>query len=205
MPLVVERSFEAASDVMAGAVSHRRHRLGRSQAPAPGTANEEEVVVPLHSKRPEFTGKVLSKARVHGLIRKGLPFDEDGAFAYGSEIRDPDIRPFCTRADIDQLRIGTGGKALPSRLDIDSVDWFIVALQAQITSPQVMMTFYPLLLLFRPKSTGPGSKRWLREKDRLKRRKHGCLQCNKVFCSAMRSLQRPAPSIELRGTSYRLR
>ena len=43
MPLVVERSFETASDVMAGAVT--RHRLGRSQAPAPRTANDEEVVV----------------------------------------------------------------------------------------------------------------------------------------------------------------
>jgi len=76
MSLVVERSFETAGDVVAGAVSRRRHRLGRSQAPAPGTANEEEVVVELHAKRPELTGKALREARVHGLIGKGLPFDE---------------------------------------------------------------------------------------------------------------------------------
>jgi len=136
MSLVVERSFETAGDVVAGAVSRRRHRLGRSQAPAPGTANEEEVVIELHAKRPELTGKALSEAQVHGLIGKGLPFDEDGAFTYRSEIRNPDIGPFCARADIDQLGARTRGEALPSRLDINSVDCFIAVLHSSITIPR---------------------------------------------------------------------
>ena len=45
MPLVVKRSFETATDIMAGAIPRRRHRLGRSQAPASRTANEEEIVI----------------------------------------------------------------------------------------------------------------------------------------------------------------
>lgn len=130
MAVVVERSFKTAGDVVAGAVARRRHRLGRRQAPATGTANEEEVVVELHAKRPELTGKALSEARVHSLIGKGLPFDEDGAFTYGSEIRNPDIGPFCARANIDQLGASTRGEALPSRLHINSVNRFIAVLHS---------------------------------------------------------------------------
>jgi len=44
MPTVVKRPFKTASDIVAGAVSHRSHRLGRSQAPGSRTTNEEEVV-----------------------------------------------------------------------------------------------------------------------------------------------------------------
>ena len=73
------------------------------------------------------------RQRVHGLIGKGMPFDEDGAFTYGSEIRNPDIGPFCARADIDQLRARTRGEALPSRLDINTVDRLIAVLHAQMT------------------------------------------------------------------------
>ena len=94
MPLVVERSFEAASNIMAGAVCHCCHRLGRSQASASGTANEEEVLVHLYAERPQLIPKVFSKAWVHALIRKGLPFDENGAFAYRTEIGDPDVGRF---------------------------------------------------------------------------------------------------------------
>lgn len=141
MPLVVERSFEAASNIMAGAVSHCCHRLGRSQASASGTANEEEVLVHLYAERPQLIPKVFSKAWVHALIRKGLPFDENGAFAYRTEIRDPDIGPFCARADIYQLRARTQGETLPRRLDIDSVDYFIAVLHAQVsTSMSVPIT-----------------------------------------------------------------
>ena len=61
MPLVVERSFEAACNVMASAVSNRRHRLGRSQVPASGTANKEEVVVHLHAERPQLTSKAFTQ------------------------------------------------------------------------------------------------------------------------------------------------
>ena len=131
MPLVVEWSFEASGNVMAGAVPHRRHRLGRSQAPGSRTANEEEVIVHLHAKGPELTSKALSEARVHGLIGKGLPFHEDSPFTHSFEIRDPDIGPFCACADIDQLRARTRGEALPSRLDINSVDRLITVLHAQ--------------------------------------------------------------------------
>ena len=80
MPLVIERSFETAGNIVTGAVSRRRHRFGSSQAPAPRTTNEEEVVIQLHAERPKLAGKALSEARVHGLIGKGLPFDEDSPF-----------------------------------------------------------------------------------------------------------------------------
>ena len=80
MPVLVERTFETAGDIVAGAVSRRRHRLRRGHAPAPRTANEEEVVIELHAERPELTGEALSEERVHGLIGKGLPFDQDSPF-----------------------------------------------------------------------------------------------------------------------------
>ena len=133
MPPVVKRSFKTASDVVASAVSHRRHRLGRSQAPASRTANEEEIVIQLSAKRPKLAGKTFDKARIHGLIRKGLPFDEDSPLAYGSEIRNPDIGPFRACADVNQLRARTRDEALPSRLDINSVDRFTAVLHAQMT------------------------------------------------------------------------
>ena len=80
MPLVVERSFEPPGDVMAGAVARRRHRLGRSQAPASRTANEEERVIRLHAERLELASETLDEALIHGLIGKGLPLDEDSPF-----------------------------------------------------------------------------------------------------------------------------
>ena len=103
MPLVVERSFKTASDVVAGAVPRSRHRLGRSQAPASRTANEEEVVVQLDAKRLELARKTLGKARIHGLIGKGLPLDEDSPLADRSEVRNAYISPFRARAHIDEL------------------------------------------------------------------------------------------------------
>jgi hypothetical protein len=48
MPLVVERSFETAGNIVTGAVSRGRHRLSRSQAPAPRTANEEVLQGEVH-------------------------------------------------------------------------------------------------------------------------------------------------------------
>ena len=129
MPLVVERSFKSTSDVVAGAVSQRRHRLGRCQAPAARTANEEEVVVQLHAKRLELARKTLDEARIHGPIGKGLPLDEDSPFADGAEVGMP------AGAHIDELRALTRGEALPSRLDINSVDRFIAVLHAQMTIP----------------------------------------------------------------------
>ena len=136
VPIVVEWTFKTAGDVMTGPIARLGHRLGRSQAPTSRTANEEEIVIQLSAKRPKLAGKTFDKARIHGLIRKGLPFDEDGAFTYGSEIRNPDIGPFCARADIDQLGARTRGEALPSRLDINSVDCFIAVLHSSITIPR---------------------------------------------------------------------
>ena len=101
VPFVVERSFETASDIMTGPITRHRHRLSCSQAPASRTANEEEIIIQLSSKRLKLTGKALYKARIHGLIGKCLPFDEDSPLAYGSEIRHPDIGPFCARANVN--------------------------------------------------------------------------------------------------------
>jgi hypothetical protein len=132
LPIVVERTFKTAGDVVTGPIARLRHRLGRSQAPASRTANEEEIVIQLSAKRPKLAGKTLHKARIHGLIRKGLPFDEDSPLAYGFEIRNPDIGPFRACADVNQLRARTRDEALPSRVDIDSVDWFSGVLHAQM-------------------------------------------------------------------------
>ena len=74
-----------------------------------------------------------SRIWIHGLIRKGLPFDEDSPLAYGSEIRNPDIGPFRACADVNQLRARTRDEAFPSRLDINSVDRFTAVLHAQMT------------------------------------------------------------------------
>ena len=83
MPFVVKRPLETASNVMTGSIARLRHRLGCSQAPASRTANEEEIVIHLSPKRLKLSGKTLRKARIHGLIGKGLPFDEDSPLAYG--------------------------------------------------------------------------------------------------------------------------
>jgi hypothetical protein len=80
MPQVVERPFETAGDIVTGAVSLRRYRFGSSEAPAPRTTNEEEVVIELHAERSKLAGKSLSEARGHGLIGEGLPFDQDSPF-----------------------------------------------------------------------------------------------------------------------------
>ena len=135
MSFVVERPFETASEVMTGPIARLRHRLGRSQAPASRTADEEKIVIQLSPKHLKLTGKTLHKARIHGLIRKGLPFDEHSPFAYGSEIRNPDIGPFRAGADVNQLRARTRDEALPSCLDINSVDRPIAVLNAQMTIP----------------------------------------------------------------------
>ena len=107
MPLVVKRSFKTAADIVAGAISHRRHRLGRSQAPASRTANEEEIVIQPDAKRLEFSSEALGEARVHGLIGKGLPLYKDSPFAGRREVRDAHIGPFRARAHIDKLRART--------------------------------------------------------------------------------------------------
>jgi len=60
MPLVVERTFETAGNIVTGAVSLRRHRFGSSEAPAPRTTNEEQVVIEFHAERPKLAGKALS-------------------------------------------------------------------------------------------------------------------------------------------------
>src|SRR6476646_11528168 len=83
-------------------------------------------------KHLKLAGKTLHKARIHGLIRKGLPAVEQSPFAYGSEIRNPDIGPFRACADVNQLRARTRDEALPSCLDISSVDRPIGVLHAQL-------------------------------------------------------------------------
>jgi len=103
MPTVVKRPFKTASDIVAGTVSHRSHRLGCGQAPGSRTANEEEVVAQFHAERLEFTGQTLRKARVHRLIGKGLPFYEDSPFADRRKVWNPYIGPLCARAHIDKL------------------------------------------------------------------------------------------------------
>jgi len=103
MPSVVERPFKTASDIVAGTVSHRRHRLGRSQAPASRTANEEEVVAHFHPERLEFTSQTFREARVHRLIGKGLPLYKDSPFANRPKVWNPDIGPLCACAHIDEL------------------------------------------------------------------------------------------------------
>jgi hypothetical protein len=56
VPIVVERSFETASDIVTGPIARLGHRLSRSQAPDSRTANEEEVVFRLSAKRLELAG-----------------------------------------------------------------------------------------------------------------------------------------------------
>jgi hypothetical protein len=142
VPIVVERPFETVRDVMTGSIARLCHRLGRSKAPASRTANEEEIVIQLSAKRFKLAGETLRKARIHGLIRKGLPFDEDSPLAYGSEIRNPDISPLRACADVNQLGARTRDEALPSRLNINSVDRFIAVRHAQITIPSwLRLTF----------------------------------------------------------------
>ena len=135
MPVVVERSFKTASDIVAGTVSRRLHRLGRSQAPASRTANEEKVVVLFDAKRLELTAQTLGKARVHGLIGKGLPLHEDSPFAGRPEVRNPHIGPFRPRAHIDKLRARMRLEGRPDRLHVNIIDRSIAGLCAQRKLP----------------------------------------------------------------------
>ena len=97
VPILVERSFETPSDIVTGPIARLGHRLSCSQAPASRTANEEEVVVGLSAKRLELAGETLNKPRIHSLVRKSLPLDEDSSFADGSEIGNAHIGPFRAR------------------------------------------------------------------------------------------------------------
>jgi hypothetical protein len=45
MPLVVERPFKAAGDIVTGTVTHCCHGLSRGQTSASRAADEEEVIV----------------------------------------------------------------------------------------------------------------------------------------------------------------
>src|SRR5918995_1259537 len=107
MPPVVKRSFKTTSDVVASSVSHRRHCLGRGQASASRTANEEEFVVLLHAECLQFALQTLRKARIDRLVGEGLPLDENGPLADRREIWNPDIGPLGARAHIDELRART--------------------------------------------------------------------------------------------------
>ena len=104
MPVVVERSFEPAGDVVTFAEARCRHRLGRGQAPASRTTNEEEVVVQLDAKRLKLAGETLREARVYSLIGKSLPLDEDSTLADRPKIRKPHIGPLRPGTHIDKLR-----------------------------------------------------------------------------------------------------
>ena len=73
MPLVVERPFKAARDVVTGTVTHCCHGLGRGQTSSSGTADEEEVIVQLNAKRAELAREMLDEVWIDGLIGKGLP------------------------------------------------------------------------------------------------------------------------------------
>ena len=57
----------------------------------------------MDAKRLELARKTLGKARIHGLIGKGLPLDEDSPLADRSEVRNAYISPFRARAHIDEL------------------------------------------------------------------------------------------------------
>lgn len=101
MPIVVERSFEPLRDVVTSAIPRRRHRVGRGQAPATRTANEEKIVVYLDTESLQLVCKPIGKARVDGLVGKGLPLNKDSPFAEGPQIRDAHISPLraCTHID----------------------------------------------------------------------------------------------------------
>jgi hypothetical protein len=133
VPQIVKRSFKTAGDVVTSLIARLRHRLGRGQAPASRTANEKEVIVQLNAKGLELAGEALDKARVHGLIRKGLPLDEDSPFADWSKIRNADIGPLCARPHVDELRARPRGEALPRRPHVNIVDRSIGVLVAQMT------------------------------------------------------------------------
>ena len=81
MSAIVKRTFKAASDIVAGAVPDRRHRLGRSQAPASRTTNEKQIVTQFHTKRLQFASQAFREARIHRLVGKGLPLYEHSPFA----------------------------------------------------------------------------------------------------------------------------
>ena len=135
MSLVVERSFEAASDVMTITETRRCHRPGRSHAPAPRTANEVEVIIQLDTERLELTGQALGKTRVDRLIWERLPLNEDSPLPQRPEVRNADIGPFRARADINQLRPRTRLKRLPRCRYVNVVDRFIAILLAQKMLP----------------------------------------------------------------------
>jgi len=77
MPVIIERSFKTAGDIVTGAVAQFGHCLGCCQASTTRTANEVEVVALFDAKRLEFAGQTLGEAEIDGLVGKGLPLDKD--------------------------------------------------------------------------------------------------------------------------------
>jgi hypothetical protein len=94
----------------------------------------------MNAKGFELAGEALCKARIHRLIGKGLPLDEDRPFADGSEIRNPDIGPLSAGAHIDELRAELRGEAFPRRCYVDIIDRSIGVLVAQETLPLSMQS-----------------------------------------------------------------
>ncbi len=135
MPSIVERSFEAASDIMARAVSYCRHRLGRSQAPASRTANKEEFVAQTHTERFEFACQTFRETRVDRLIWKRLPLDKDRPLAHRSEVWNSHIGPLCARSHIDELGARIRLEGLPDLLHIDIVHCLVAVLCVQRKRP----------------------------------------------------------------------
>lgn len=83
MPVVVGRPFEAASNVVARAVTRHDHRLRCCETPDTRTANEIEVSVLISPQRIKRQGQLVSKRRIALVIGKAHPFDHKGLLPYG--------------------------------------------------------------------------------------------------------------------------
>lgn len=117
VPVLVGRAFEALLDIETGAIPRRRHHLGRTQAPASRTADEEQRRLRAGAEPCEFSRKLIGEMGVGRTARKPLPFDQKRLLADGRKIGNTYEGPLGPGADVYEYRIGFFSEPSPRLLD----------------------------------------------------------------------------------------
>src|SRR5579885_671613 len=99
--LLVERSFEAVRNVETLRMAGRGHGDGGGSRARAGAAQEKYGRVAPGAFFAQRRLELRRKIRIDRHRRKFLPFDKQGLFAEGGEIRRADIGPFGLGADVD--------------------------------------------------------------------------------------------------------
>jgi hypothetical protein len=119
VPCRVVRTLEPVRNVVAPAVTHRRHRLRCMQAPDSRTAYEEDRRIWSGVQSGQLGPELFNEGGVLLPSREGLPFDQDRLLPKRRQIGQTNIRPLCSRTDINENGVGFFLKPSPDLPDVD--------------------------------------------------------------------------------------